>query len=67
MRWNPFRRTSREAAASKISDHAVERAKEHLEAVQSKAPEVDAVTKHLRELREQNHFAEMIRLSMRGV
>lgn len=65
MRWNPFRRTSREERPP--SGHAVERAKEHLEAVQSKAPEVDAVTTHLRELREQNHFAEMIRLSMKGV
>lgn len=60
MIWNPFRRA---APVPDVSEHAVERAKEHLYALRSRASEVDAVTEHLRELREQNHFAEMIRLS----
>lgn len=65
MNWNLFRRS---APIDHVSDHAVERAKEHLDAVQRKAPEVDAVTERLKQLREQNHFAEMIRLSfIKGV
>jgi hypothetical protein len=60
----PFGRKRRESMTE--SQKAVKEATQSLKRVQERDPEVRAVSKTLKDIRERNHFAEQLKIIMEG-
>lgn len=60
MRWIRRRRTTRDEAALRAAREKLREAEHELEAVQERTSEIREISRTLRRLGEQNHFAPMV-------
>ena len=66
MKWRLFRVFQKPDKSGIVeADHAVQRARNALDAVRRQGPEVEAVTSSLNRLHIENHWSEQFRNAMR--